>query len=61
MSEKLNMKELNNLSNIGSNDNGNTPEPALVSEVISVITAFVDVTLGASILFSCSNNQAQCD
>ncbi|OUN49532.1 hypothetical protein B5G18_14745 [Clostridium perfringens] len=71
MGEEINTTQLNELAKIGSNDSMSNPDSksiatsiaasiAYCSQVVSAITVVVDVSLGASILFSCSNNSAQC-
>lgn len=60
MGENINEKELTDLAQIGANDS-NGASPRGVTAVISVISAILDVTFGASILFSCADNPAQCD
>lgn len=53
--------ELERLSQIGANDSTDIPSPQSLTEIISAISVITDVTFGASLLFSCSSNPAQCD
>ena len=72
MNENINKEELNRLAQIGSSDASQEVNPKSIatsiaasilycsSPVVTTITIVVDLSIGASILFSCSNNTAQC-
>lgn len=72
MRDNVNMNELERLAKIGSQDDmGDVGTDSIVtsivasilyctSVVVSAITAISAVSIGASALFSCVNNPAQC-
>ena len=72
MSEKLNVQELNGLSEIGSSDNTGEATQKSISTAIaatimycttpvwSAISAVSAASVEASVLFSCTGNSKQC-
>jgi hypothetical protein len=69
MSEDLNKQELNRLAQIGSADASGDVSPNSIGTTIAVsvlyctspiISAISTISIGASALFSCVNNPAQC-
>ena len=72
MNENINKEELNRLAQIGSSDASQEVNPKSIatsiaasilyctSPIIETITLISGAAVGASVLFSCTNNPAQC-